>query len=348
MLGIFWFHFYMTYRGSVNVYISGANTTLGRQAVTVFFLLYGIMSGRSALKEDESLPFWHRVLKFYRKRWWAIFPAFYLAYLIAMVILGVPPFSVMTWRFVFTLLGLDGYLSIAGVETSYILGEWFLGCLILLYLATPFLILAIRKHPVVSGILFTLAYAAVVLFIPMARPKETSVLVKGFDYVAGIYIAFYMRKVTWKCAVPSLFLWLVLWLVPLPVPSFFVDFLLGMATFFVLLYVGKLIGGETDIAWRQNADAGSKADLTKKREEGRRHAPDPRSIIRFLAERSYEIFLFHHVIMIRYQQDLSDQPFLFGLCWFLFIFAYTVLFASILHVCVRVISCRANWRGSKL
>ena len=341
MLGIFWFHFFLTfYHGLGNISVAGANTTLGRQTVTVFFVLSGALSGKGAMREDDRLPFWQRMLLFYQKRWWTIFPAFYLAYLVAMVIGGFAPSYIMTWRFIFTLLGLDGYLESGGIETTYIVGEWFLGCLILLYLATPFLILAIRKHPVVCGVLFSFVYLAAVLYIPMSRPKETSVLVRGFAYIVGIYVELYLRSVTWLFVLPLLALWLVLWFIPVPIPTNLVDLMLGLAAYFILFYVGELIGGERKLPWKQHTDADSSKISHSEQSTVRRHPFDLRRFIRSLAEWSYEVFLLHHIIMLRFSQEYPLQSILSGLKWLLFLFAETVLFAAILHKFVmRIRSC---------
>ncbi|MBR1813663.1 MAG: acyltransferase [Lachnospiraceae bacterium] len=311
MLGIVWFHFYQVFQGPAEVYITGPNSTLGRQAVTVFFILSGVMSGRSAKQKDSQEPLFRKAWDYYKKRWWAIFPAFYLAYLMAMVILQAGPGLLLTPRILFTLLGIDGYLAEGGVATSYLIGEWFLGCLILLYIATTFLLQAIKKHPLWAGICALLIYGTVLLLPSYIRMTETSVLIRGFDYIVGIYLGLYLQNMKWQLALPSLILWPVLWLIPLPLPGSLTDSLLGLSSYFVMLYIGELLDGTNPLL---------------------RLIQLP---VRFLAARSYEVFLLHHVILYRYAQDLSEASFIKGTGWFLFVFAMIVALSTILHACVH-------------
>lgn len=110
---------------------------LGDAVVTVFFALSGAVLYLGHPSVDH-------LKEFYRKRWLAIFPSFYIAYLIFDLILtirsGAPIFSgIPLWRFILTLSGLDGYTLYLG-NNFYILGEWFTGALVILYLLYPLLV----------------------------------------------------------------------------------------------------------------------------------------------------------------------------------------------------------------
>ena len=85
--------------------------------------------------------------RYYRRRAVAIYPMFWLGFFALFgygeVLHGNNP-DVPRWRVIFSVLGLDGYLSQVTV-TFYKIGEWFLGCLILLYLVFPLLAWLLRR-----------------------------------------------------------------------------------------------------------------------------------------------------------------------------------------------------------
>ena len=79
----------------------------------------------------------------YMKRWKAVYPSFYIAYIMLFIwyirfnrtfFTGRSPLTL-----VFTVLGMDGYLA-GAVPTWYILGEWFLGAIILCYVLYPLIV----------------------------------------------------------------------------------------------------------------------------------------------------------------------------------------------------------------
>lgn len=81
-----------------------------------------------------------RTLKdYYKKRFLAIFPLFWLAYLFAFLehfyhSKSMPNVPKIT--FLLTVIGMDGYLY-DYVKNFYMIGEWFLGAIIILYILFP-------------------------------------------------------------------------------------------------------------------------------------------------------------------------------------------------------------------
>lgn len=131
----------------------------GRLGVAVFFILSGASLSIGSLREDEGF------LPFYRKRLRAILPPFWFAYFVCAMVafwrsraialgadwISVPP----------TLFGMDGYLN-TRLPTSYRgVGEWFVGCLLLVYLCAPAIHRAVKNRPVFTLIgLYALGVAA--------------------------------------------------------------------------------------------------------------------------------------------------------------------------------------------
>lgn len=66
--------------------------------------------------------------------------------------LGIPK-----WRFVLTLIGMDGYLSEYG-SGFYVLGEWFLGFIVLFYIIFPLLRYLLKKNELVMWIIVLALY----------------------------------------------------------------------------------------------------------------------------------------------------------------------------------------------
>lgn len=110
-----------------------ANGDYGSLIVGMFFMISGgVLYHNYKDTADMSI--------FYYKRWKAIFPMFYITYLFFFIQDALRAKSLFykgkPWRILLSFCGLDGYLryKYAGY---YIVGEWFLGAIVLLYLLYP-------------------------------------------------------------------------------------------------------------------------------------------------------------------------------------------------------------------
>lgn len=117
---------------------------------------------------------------------------------------------------------MDGYLSIAGVQTFYILGEWFLGLIILFYILFPILRTGVKYHPwitaCIAGILyfFTLALNRPFLGIPHSKLLITRLP----ELVFGMYFIHYRQNISQLIRLPH---WIL---------TFGIAFLLGLQQIF--------------------------------------------------------------------------------------------------------------------
>jgi peptidoglycan/LPS O-acetylase OafA/YrhL len=79
-------------------------------------------------------------LVFYKKRLLSIFPTYYVAYIVTALFLflfaGRVVFQGDFSKVIWTFLGLDGFLS-QRTPTFYLIGEWFIGFIIFMYLLFP-------------------------------------------------------------------------------------------------------------------------------------------------------------------------------------------------------------------
>ena len=115
------------------VFYTYANGYYGALFVGIFFMISGGM-----MYYNHPDPKNLRV--FYYKRWKSIFPMFYFVYLFFfcknVIIAKALFYNGEPQRIILSVLGLDGYLNYK-YPGYYIIGEWFLGAIILLYVAYP-------------------------------------------------------------------------------------------------------------------------------------------------------------------------------------------------------------------
>ena len=112
--------------------------------VTAFFMLSGCMM---QLHYGSPGTVWD-IREYYKKRIAGIYPAFYTVFFPLWILSAIRHGSLFyqgTKRtIVLSFLGVDGYFSSA-FNTYYIIGEWFLGALIMLYLIYPLLRILMEK-----------------------------------------------------------------------------------------------------------------------------------------------------------------------------------------------------------
>jgi surface polysaccharide O-acyltransferase-like enzyme len=126
-------------------------------SVTMFFMLSGaaLFYNYSGSIDKQS---------FYFKRWQKLFPMFYLAWSVMFIIKAVTYKTAFwggaPWKLVLTLFGLDGYFQYLG-SNYYILGEWFLGPIVILYVLFPYLNILANTKTLLTTCLLVLCYLVV-------------------------------------------------------------------------------------------------------------------------------------------------------------------------------------------
>lgn len=110
-----------------------ANGGYGTLLVGVFFLISGGVLYYN-YREIRDL------LTFYYKRWKSVFPMFYITFLFFFVRNAITANTVFyngePWKLLLSVFGLDGYFNYK-YPGYYIVGEWFLGAIVLLYVLYP-------------------------------------------------------------------------------------------------------------------------------------------------------------------------------------------------------------------
>ena len=107
-----------------------SNIYIGNWGVSLFF----IISGAALMYVYEEKC---DLKTFYKKRFFSIYPMFWIAYFFAFCYLfyvnkAIPGGGAPKKNFILSIIGFDGLMA-ENVQTFYILGEWFLGAIILMY-----------------------------------------------------------------------------------------------------------------------------------------------------------------------------------------------------------------------
>lgn len=131
---------------------------LGNIGVGLFFILSG-----ASLQYNNGLIRIKDLKKFYIKRAKAIYPMFWIAFVVSTLISflwyrGMTNAAIE--KIFISILGLDGYslLMLGRGYEFYQVGEWFLGCIIIIYLFYPLLSFGINSYPKITAFLITLMY----------------------------------------------------------------------------------------------------------------------------------------------------------------------------------------------
>lgn len=233
-----------------------------------------IVSGAALMYNYGDLP--HLNLKaFYWKRFVSIFPMFYLAYAFAEIYLilstGVVSTNVPKKMMLLTLIGVDGYVSMTGVQTFYLLGEWFLGFIIIFYIIFPILRYGVKHHPCICACIFTLAYIFTIVYNHpiLGMPQSKLLTTRLPELLFGMYFVQYCREVP-HYIVPLILVFLGMQQMFKPIQDDLAVTCVGVSCFLFLVVVSR---------WFDKRPI--------------------RGIVGSLSKYSYAIFLVHHRVITR-------------------------------------------------
>lgn len=245
------------------------NGTYGWGSVGAFtvmsgYLLRGRYKGRIDLKQ------------FYSKRLLTLFPSFYVAFLLGYIVHSIQVGSMFYGghpaKIIFTFLGIDSYVGLYGVTTYAIVGEWYTGIIIIVYLLFPFLNMMMEKLKIFGEIGLIILFGINTALRPDQSMPETSVITAVLLFYTGMIIAEY-KDVLLKYSLAGL-ITLAMWLILIVVPMNFMPRIVNLNLASVFLFMTlMLLFGKT-----------GKIQLCNR-------------IILFLSTIAYEIYLIHHFVM---------------------------------------------------
>lgn len=307
------------------------NFSLVAPAVKCFIMI----SGALIYMRYKDADF--RCSTYYKKRFIGIYPMFWIAYFIAFVImfirgkgLATSLFSAPKWTFLFTILGIDGYLiSMPGFIDNdyYILGEWFLGVIIFCYAIFPIIRFLANKCKYIAPTISLVILILVIQFKPYEMNEDVSLVVNVFYFVLGIFIWQLQQTIrkhkdripVLKAVKPILIILSLVLLIccflgysPYRVmPRTYALILITASLYFILMGAGELI------------DALSKWNFIL----------SLRNFLRFLSKYTLPFYLVHHVFICYYVAAFkaSYQTYTTTLVMILLLFLMVFLLAVLLQ-----------------
>lgn len=236
--------------------------------------------------------------RYYAGRALAIYPCFWVGFAALFLygeVLHGNNAGIPKWKLVFSVLGLDGYLLPLGAN-FYKIGEWFLGCLLLIYLLFP--LLRRLQNGRRRCLAATAALGAVWLAWPLCCPPPWdaahTVLGRVFVFWCGMLAARVLRAPRRLGLLAALEGGgAVLALAALPWPGRWPQPAALCAALLVLALAG--LGGPALDHWPRAAGAA----------------------LRWCARQSYAVFLVHHVFLTLVAVPLARRLALPAAVWFL-------------------------------
>ena len=195
---------------SIKFMFCNANMHIAKVGVSLFFILSGCGLMMSSNNDSFSIK------EFYKKRFVKILIPFYIVYIFYFVYhivtghLTLPhPFAerhLKPYSFLFTVFGMDSYIDSFKIPSCSLgIGEWFLGCLILMYILFPLLRVLMLKRPYMTFAVATFYYALMIIkyydfkFISTV-PMFTNFPIKIYDFILGMFLARILDRLPkWTC-----------------------------------------------------------------------------------------------------------------------------------------------------
>ena len=149
-IGIVIFHYFCHSKGKFKFLYATANSGFGFMFVTSFFCISGFVL-------YYNYPLIVSIKKFYYKRWKSILVPYYVCFIYFYFSESFHKKKIIfygKWRmFLLNIFGLDGFFSYR-IRTNYLVGEWFLGAIIIIYLFFPIISFLTNKISIFINITF--------------------------------------------------------------------------------------------------------------------------------------------------------------------------------------------------
>ena len=251
-------------------------TLLGVIGVSLFIILSGA-SLMLSTKEDYNTK------TFVKKRFLSIYPLFWVTYattfLTFIIIHHKLPVSAPPLTFLLTIVGLDGFLLYA-LPNYYLLGEWFLGFIIIMYMIFPFLRYLFTKYALFAILLCFCITLLVTRYYQSEMAFDRFPLIRLMEFILGmsfVYLFDSNNKVL-NFILIGISGVLFYFSFTLNVPPPFNWTIPGLSLFICLACVSELFNNLLVTAF-----------------------------IRFLSAYSYGAFLIHHVVFYQFLPFFKDQ-----------------------------------------
>lgn len=243
-----------------------SNIYLGSWGVSLFFILSGA-SLMYVYQEKLDLK------KFYKKRFLSIYPMFWIAYIIALLVQfylykGFSFAQVPIYNFILTIIGFDGNLMTV-IPTFYILGEWFLGCIIAMYIVFPLLRNMVNEIPILTLVVILSIFVYIENYCTLPLARDVIFLTRLPELCYGMYFVKYIKTINLPTFVVSISIFVLNWIIKPSIPNDVQVLYIGIVSFNILIFISEFVKKSKVIV----------------------------DISNYISKYSYSIFLTHHVII---------------------------------------------------
>ncbi len=296
---IFCYHFTVEYiitAGGTEGYMYGLNYFFNILARPASLFLFVISGYALMYNHEDSLP----VLKFYKRRVKGLFIPFYVAYTVMFIacfvvnnqsnLNGIP-----LWHFIFTLLGLDGVMQLK-IPVFYLIGEWFMTCIVVCYALFPLLARLLKKAAWLTMGLLAVWYFVLLFFF---NPFGFSQLMNPLFIIVYFYMGMLMQKTLTTHEIKG---WLTIACALISVAGFVFYYLCGFNASFAAIRPSNEVSEVITIIWSMAMIiALMKVEI----------APEKKiyNAITYVSGISWYIILLHHRIMILFYSNYSVEAY---------------------------------------
>lgn len=275
----------------------------GMIGVVMFFMISG---AALMYNYQEHLD----IKKYAVKRFVGIFPMFWIAYASLYLYLFYQAKANITslspFRLIFSVFAMDGYLG-CYTPTIYLIGEWFLGCIVIIYVLFPLYRILVNKYPKITLFVATvLNFALLIFYKNWTMQIDKNLIVASYSFILGMY-AVRINQFKWWQAIIGAIISAVFYMLPAANHNYQVMFanLAAYALFVALAYVGQKLTNE----------------IVQK-------------IFDIISKYSYAVFLVHHYIIMKTLSTFQGREFgiagtvlLYLVCW-----AQIIILAKLLYM----------------
>lgn len=267
---------------NVEVYQGIVHIVWGPIAVSCFLMV----SGASLIyRYEESFS----LKEFYKKRFFGLYPLFWLAYLFAFLdffyrvksVPGVPKIN-----FLLSVFALDGYCN-EWIPTFYMLGEWFLGAIVMLYILFPLYRFVMCKCKYILPVVFFALSVVLLYHNPFPMMIEKNLIMCSMYFVIGMLLEMLRRSPKQRAvrigrgiaAVVGVVLFITVYAVEKTgylFNPYHVIFTLSLSLYLIVMEAAEWIRSEK-----------------------------ARKLISLIGKHSYAYFLLHHVFLYKYLPNFS-------------------------------------------
>jgi len=254
----------------------------------------------------------------------------YIAYLIFKLISSEGPLftGVAWWKAIFTVMGIDEYLHMAGMANySLGIGEWFLGAIIMMYAVFPLIYTAMKKWKWQTIAVATAYYVLVVLTYQSDIAWYNNVFVKIYDFVLGMFLAFEfddlarMGKARYSATILPTLAVVVIAFAAIRISPAFSNIIVCAGIFLIGFFLEVAIG-----------------DL-----------PAIGKLFAMLCSYEYYVFLVHHCVIYLYQEPMQKARMIISKPKMVALFGIEIATMILLAIAIKWISERFKplWPGQK-